>query len=100
MRIRNTKKYEEAEKEPKPKINKTTKCPKCGCEEYSNPCGVDYKICLDCNQEWFSDIDYTKRCTNCLGEEINSDGTCVTCGWKQVKTKKDLNDIEVHTPPD
>jgi len=39
-------------------------------------------------------------CPCCHQQAAKIDGVCTNCGWKQVKTKEDLNDIEVHTQPD
>ena len=42
--------------------NKCTNCPECGCL-YSVHCrddelGEGYRICNQCGQEWWTDIDY------------------------------------------
>ena len=36
------------------------KCPGCGCDEYTNEnsVGEGYRVCADCFQEWWTDIDY------------------------------------------
>ena len=42
---------------------KTTKCPECGCKEFWLNCdfGEEYRMCKSCRQEWWIDIDYTKK---------------------------------------
>ena len=35
-------------------------CPECGCEEYEHgdELGEGYRVCKDCCQEWWTDIQY------------------------------------------
>jgi acetyl-CoA carboxylase beta subunit len=41
----------------------TTCCPECGCDLYYNEnlLGEGYRVCRNCSQEWWTDIDYTKK---------------------------------------
>lgn len=44
-------------------MNNTTKaCPECGSVKYryENTIGEGYRVCADCEQEWWIDIDYSK----------------------------------------
>lgn len=38
----------------------TNKCPECGCVVYTNKdaVGIGYRVCDQCKQEWWTDIDY------------------------------------------
>jgi len=40
---------------------KTTACPECGCSDYYNPdeLGEGYRTCVECGQEWWTDIEYS-----------------------------------------
>lgn len=42
------------------KIEKDNGCPECGCMEYiqENLVGKGYRMCKDCGQEWWTDIQY------------------------------------------
>ena len=92
-------KQEKEEKKKNPKSTKTIRCPNCGCEDFSDPLGEKYRICTDCEQEWFSDIDYSEKCDNCGENQVGFDGFCRDCNWEQIKTKEDLNKIQVHNQP-
>ena len=38
-------------------------CPECGCKESSHhdgQLGKGYRVCPNCGQEWWADIDYSK----------------------------------------
>ena len=39
---------------------KSTKCPECGCVKYKfkNELGEGFRVCVDCDQEWWIDIEY------------------------------------------
>ena len=41
---------------------KSTSCPECGCDqfEHENELGHGYRVCSKCNQEWYTDINYSK----------------------------------------
>lgn len=40
---------------------KELKCPECGCKKsiHDNFLGEGYRVCANCMQEWWTDIDYT-----------------------------------------
>lgn len=40
--------------------DKCTKCPECRCEKYvhKDELGAGYRICTNCTQEWWTDINY------------------------------------------
>ena len=40
---------------------KTDKCPECGCKEFLNKnlVGDGYRMCKECHQDWWIDIEYT-----------------------------------------
>lgn len=42
---------------------KTTHCPECGCPWFSNKnfCGEGHRVCFDCYQDWWTDIDYESK---------------------------------------
>lgn len=44
-------------------LMKTVKCPECGCDkvitEMSDTLGDGHRVCKQCLQEWYTDIDYT-----------------------------------------
>jgi len=35
-------------------------CPECGCPWFGNMniCGEGHRVCCDCHQDWWTDIDY------------------------------------------
>ena len=37
-------------------------CPECGCQEHTHgdQLGKGYRVCANCWQEWWKDIDYSK----------------------------------------
>lgn len=41
---------------------KTFSCPECGCCDYAHKdaCGHGYRVCVDCSQEWYTTINYSK----------------------------------------
>lgn len=41
----------------------TERCPECDCAEYlhKNAIGIGYRVCAKCGQEWWTDVDYTKK---------------------------------------
>jgi len=43
-------------------MDKCTECPECGCSEYThkNELGNGYRVCIECQQEWYSTINYKK----------------------------------------
>lgn len=43
-------------------MDKCTECPECGCEEYAhrNELGQGFRICIECRQEWWTNINYNK----------------------------------------
>ena len=90
-------KYEEDAKEPKPSY--TSCCPDCGSAKWSNGFEKNVHICGDCGIGWFSDINYKIICDNCGRGRVGFDGFCRDCNWEQIKTKEDLNKIQVHTQP-
>ncbi len=40
-------------------------CPECGCydthEQVDDSLGAGYRVCKNCDQEWWTDIDYPKH---------------------------------------
>lgn len=44
-------------------IVKCTACPECGCKEYTHDdfLGKGFRVCASCEQEWWIDIDYSKK---------------------------------------
>lgn len=43
-------------------MDKCTKCPECGCPEYTHEgeLGEGFRICIECGQEWWTDVNYKK----------------------------------------
>lgn len=43
-------------------ISKCTECPECECVEYArkNELGEGFRVCVECRQEWWVDINYKK----------------------------------------
>lgn len=43
-------------------MDKCTECPECGCSEYNHKDGLGdgFRVCSDCQQEWWIDINYRK----------------------------------------
>lgn len=43
-------------------MDKCTECPECGCTEYQHECelGEGFRVCSDCGQEWWTNINYRK----------------------------------------
>ena len=48
------------------KDDKCVACPECGCREYDyeNYLGSGYRVCSECQQEWWTDIDYAIKSVN------------------------------------
>ena len=44
-------------------LQKTKSCPECGCKEYlhENDLGNGYRVCKNCKQEWWTDVDYSNK---------------------------------------
>jgi ribosomal protein L32 len=42
------------------KVNMTTRCPECQCDECSHTGLIEesHRVCAKCGQEWFTDVDY------------------------------------------
>lgn len=51
---------------------KTTACPECRCADYShkNECGDGYRVCVECGQEWYTDINYKKYSSRAFYYEV------------------------------
>ena len=84
-------------KETKPSY--TSCCPDCGSAKWSDGFQEDVHICGDCGTRWFSDINYKIVCDNCGRGRVGFDGFCRDCNWEQIKTKEDINKIQVHNQP-
>lgn len=42
--------------------DKATECPECGCQEFNgDELAPNFRVCTKCKQEWWTDIEYTKR---------------------------------------
>ena len=77
---------------------KTIRCPDCGSNEYGQITSFA-RLCHQCKRKWFTDINYKIVCDNCGQNQVGFDGFCRDCNWEQIKTKEDLNKIQVHTQP-
>jgi len=87
----------QSKEEPKPSY--TSCCPDCGSAKWSDGFEDNIHICNDCGIGWFSDINYKIICDNCGRGRVGFDGFCRDCNWEQIKTKEDLNKIQVHNQP-
>ena len=88
------KKYEDEEEENLVP-NKTTCCPSCGCKTYSpsfktnkKAKTLNSKICTDCGKEWFSYINYDKKCKHCRKRMVDFNSLCHNCGWQNINKTK------------
>lgn len=71
-------------------LKTTTACPSCGCTSYMELYGLESNACSNCDQEWFSDINYSIETVRGLWE--------ITCKNEQLTTevsrlKKELKSI-------
>ena len=79
---------------------KTFACPECGCPDFVNKnlVGDGFRMCRQCHQDWWIDIDYTKKPLNKVVEDGQAKPKrCKKCF--QIHDKRDYCYRIVERPP-